>query len=221
MSNSATSAAKRRRAGPLLASPLFQSPNSFQSNQENQTQLPEPEQQSLNSGRGLTLQQCINLIDNRLVKLEKGTLSQPVNETVVKDNNSDNSNELLLNTFTGLLNQHVEEFNHRYEILASEFALLKDTVMGLQSYTMDINKTLIEERIRILSDIKSNPISIDEEIKDTSVIPTELLEESTVALNEVFDENMNLEMKEETTIIQSKKKGGKKGNHVSLTEVIA
>lgn len=221
MSNSATSAAKRRRAGPLLASPLFQSPNSFQSNQDilpNQTQQQEPEAQSLNNGRGLTLQQCINLIDNRLVKLEKGVLSH---ETVVNNNNYDNNNELLLNSFTGLLNQHVEEFNHRYEILASEFALLKDTVMGLQSYTMDINKTLMEERIRILSDIKSNPISIDEEIKDNSAIPTESLEESTDALNEHGDANINFEVKEETTIIQSKKKGGKKGNHVSLTEVVA
>ena len=52
-----------------------------------------------------------------------------------------------------ILESHLSEFNHRYEMLASEILNLKHIVMKLQSYTLDINKTLIQERIQILSDI--------------------------------------------------------------------
>jgi hypothetical protein len=51
------------------------------------------------------------------------------------------------------VDEHMAEFSHRYDMLASELLDLKNIVMKLQSYTMDINKTLIEERIQILSDI--------------------------------------------------------------------
>jgi hypothetical protein len=56
-----------------------------------------------------------------------------------------------------LLHEHLSEFNHRYELLATELMELKETVMKLQSYTMDINKALINERIQILSDIPVHP----------------------------------------------------------------
>jgi hypothetical protein len=222
MSNSATSAAKRRRAGPLLASPLFQSPNSFQqpkpeSFSSAQIQESEPPPQ-IDVSRGLTLQQCINLIDNRLVKLEKAVVL-PV---VLNSNASENTNEKLLNEFQETLNQHLEEFNHRYELLASEISMLKDTVLGLQKYTMDINKTLVEERIHILSDIKSNAINVDENINyETLQEPvdqpalTEILNDQSES-----DVNNNLELKDVSTIIQSKKKGGKKVSQISLSDVV-
>jgi hypothetical protein len=41
----------------------------------------------------------------------------------------------------------------RFDILAREIADLKDVVLKLQAYTMDVNKTLLEERIHILSDL--------------------------------------------------------------------
>ena len=47
----------------------------------------------------------------------------------------------------------IEEMQSRYEILAREIVDLKDIVLKLQSYTMDVNKTLLEERIHILSDL--------------------------------------------------------------------
>jgi hypothetical protein len=58
-----------------------------------------------------------------------------------------------------------EEFNNRYELLASEIQSIKDIVLKLQSYTMEVNKTLMEERVRILSDVE-NPsnITIDDEV---------------------------------------------------------
>jgi hypothetical protein len=38
-------------------------------------------------------------------------------------------------------------------ILAGEVENLKDIVLKLQSYTMEVNKTLYEERIQVLSDM--------------------------------------------------------------------
>jgi hypothetical protein len=55
------------------------------------------------------------------------------------------------------------EFNDRYELLATEIQSIKDIVLKLQSYTMEVNKTLMEERVRILSDIENTKsITIDE-----------------------------------------------------------
>jgi hypothetical protein len=55
------------------------------------------------------------------------------------------------------------EFNDRYELLASEIQNIKDIVLKLQSYTMEVNKTLMEERVRILSDVDTSAnLTIDE-----------------------------------------------------------
>jgi hypothetical protein len=56
----------------------------------------------------------------------------------------------------------VEEFNNRYELLATEIQSIKDIVLNLQSYTMNVNKTLMEERVRVLSDLGQSNIVIDE-----------------------------------------------------------
>jgi hypothetical protein len=45
------------------------------------------------------------------------------------------------------------EFDEKFEVLANEIADLKDIVLKLQSYTMEVNKMLMEERITVLSDM--------------------------------------------------------------------
>jgi hypothetical protein len=57
-------------------------------------------------------------------------------------------------------NEIMEEMDTRFDILAREIADLKDVVLKLQAYTMDVNKTLLEERIHILSDL-GNSVSED------------------------------------------------------------
>jgi len=47
----------------------------------------------------------------------------------------------------------LEEFNSRFEILAHELHDMKDTIMKLQAFTMEVNKSMHDERIHILSDI--------------------------------------------------------------------
>jgi len=104
-----------------------------------------PQQQSQESVNtpGLTLPQVISLIDTRLITLEQfmkeqKTTSAPANASVI---NSDATAQL-----------H-EEYNHRFEILTEEIMAMKDLLLKLQSYTMDVNKALYEERIHVFSDL--------------------------------------------------------------------
>jgi hypothetical protein len=121
---------------------------------------PVPQQTSKNAGTtsGLTLPQVIAVIDKRLVTLEqfmgesKLGRSEMSNSTIQHSVESSNSESISLNNI-------VEEFNSRYEILAEEILNIKNIVMNLQSYTMEVNKTLVEERIRILSDLPTSSSS--------------------------------------------------------------
>jgi hypothetical protein len=47
----------------------------------------------------------------------------------------------------------LQEYENRFMLLAEEIAQLKDTLMKLQTYTMDVNKMLLEERVNVLSDL--------------------------------------------------------------------
>ena len=101
---------------------------------------PNPSSNS-NKNTGLTLPQVIAVIDSRLIALESFAKESKTNPVVVSENNS---------------NEFLNEIQSRYEILAQEIAEVKDIVLKLQSYTMDVNKTLLEERIHILSDLGNN-----------------------------------------------------------------
>jgi hypothetical protein len=125
-------AAKKRRAPPGDITPA-------QNNIRTQTS-----QNNVNQ-TGLTLPQVITIIDNRLIKLE----------TFVKESstNVDVSATSETQSTSPDVSQWINEFNNRFEILAEEIGNLKDIVLKLQSYTMDINKTLLEERINVFSDL--------------------------------------------------------------------
>ena len=85
-------------------------------------------------GPGLTLPQVIALVDKRLNSLENS----------MQEANSSIRSEEIKSAF--------DEYNARFDIIADEIGSLKDMLLKLQAYTMDVNKTLMEERIRILSD---------------------------------------------------------------------
>lgn len=102
---------------------------------------------------GLTLPQVIALVDTRLIKLERfmkdsmdGTRERSV--SFVQDaTNSATSNE------ETSIADILQEYDNRFMLLAEEIAQLKDTLMKLQTYTMDVNKMLLDERVNILSDL--------------------------------------------------------------------
>jgi len=102
---------------------------------------------------GLTLPQVIALVDTRLIKLERfmkdsmdGTRERSV--SFVQDATySATSNE------ETSIADILQEYDNRFMLLAEEIAQLKDTLMKLQTYTMDVNKMLLDERVNILSDL--------------------------------------------------------------------
>ena len=130
MSNANASAKKRRAPQSLENTPP--APVSTRQGANNNTTTP--------SNAALTLPQVIALFDARLIKLEKA-----VNEP--KDIVSNKNSGIDLNV--DILN----EINSRFELLAEEISNIKDIVLKLQSYTMDVNKTLLEERINVFSDL--------------------------------------------------------------------
>ena len=94
--------------------------------------------------QGLTLQQVISLLDTRLTNVEKAVNNQATPELLPS-----NISEIL------------DDFQQKFVILAGEINSLKDIVLKLQSYTMDVNKVLMEERIQ-LSNIDNN-INIEDQ----------------------------------------------------------
>jgi hypothetical protein len=89
--------------------------------------LPQQQQQpQQQQAGGLTLQQVIALIDKRLTNLE-----------TVEVNEND----------TTELEDMTEEYENRFDILAQEISELKQTVLSLQTYTMEVNKMLFDEKM--------------------------------------------------------------------------
>jgi len=148
-------AARKRRGAAAPEPPVMQS----------QQSSPQPQV-------GLTLPQVIALVDKRLITLETFMKEQKENSTQLQSSvpqpPPSNNLQILGNEVlkTEIENMAVE-FNDRYELLATEIQSIKDIVLKLQSYTMEVNKTLIEERVRILSDVENTQnITIDEEELD-------------------------------------------------------
>jgi hypothetical protein len=104
-----------------------------------------------------TLQQIIAMIDNRLINLESfmKESKEKGGKQVHFDNAVASSPPLIDNSITTILN----EFNDRFDMIVNEVNVLKDIVIKLQSYTMDVNKTLLEERIQIFSELGNAPTS--------------------------------------------------------------
>jgi len=142
MSKANSSARQRRAGGAVLPG---------QDTKTVSTPVPTltPQQQN-----GLSLQQVIVLIDKRLVNLE--TFAKETKEAppfVAQTTSAVNTEEI---------NAMADEFNSKFEMIANEVAEMKDIVLKLQAYTMEVNKTLMQERVRILSDMGSgNNIDIN------------------------------------------------------------
>jgi hypothetical protein len=148
------SAARKRRAGGASFEP------------QNPPQAPRslPGQQT--PANGLTLPQVIAVVDARLIKLEtfmKDTQSKgPLVQTQAQTQTQAPSDDI------------ISEFDDKFEVLANEIADLKDIVLKLQSYTMDVNKMLMEERITVLSDMGETELVSDAPKKEVTFNLTEV-----------------------------------------------
>ena len=146
----ANAAARKRRAGGAT----LQDNVPAQNNNINSQQSPKG---------GLTLPQVISLVDKRLVTLETFMkASQNVSSSNVSSSNGSSNNDLSVSPVSeDAVNQMADEFDTKFSILAQEVAELKDIVLKLQSYTMEVNKTLYDERVQVLSDMGQKDDKID------------------------------------------------------------
>jgi hypothetical protein len=78
---------------------------------------------------GLTLPQVIALVDTRLTTLE----------TFMKNSDSNQSNS------SSEINAEIlDDYESRFQMLATEITEMKEIVLKLQTFTMDVNKRLLE-----------------------------------------------------------------------------
>jgi hypothetical protein len=121
---------------------------------------------SATSTSGLTLQQVISLFDRRIIHLESFVkeTKEDSNRKIKFEDEVSSSSESITN-----LPDIINEFNSRFDVFAQEIGELKDIVLKLQTYTMDVNKTLMNERIHLLSDLGTMNASTDAEAADLTV----------------------------------------------------
>jgi hypothetical protein len=144
MSNSLASA-KRRRAGIQSTAPTGETPI-----QTAPPDAPTPTQPTA-IGR-LSLPQLLNNFENRLKAVESSTPTTK-SETQMSFNVTDpeTGTEKKMS-----LSDYMTDMDNKFFMLAEEITSMKDILIKLQSFTMEVNKTLMEERVRILSEIPEN-----------------------------------------------------------------
>ena len=97
-----------------------------------------------------TMTEMVTLLNSRVVALERGN-----NQNATATASASASDNTTLEELRSL----ADEVNIRFELFANEIANMKDIVMKLQTYTMDVNKMLMNERIQILSNVEQSEIS--------------------------------------------------------------
>jgi hypothetical protein len=173
MSNS-IAAAKKRRAGIQPTTP-----------QQNSIPPQSTEATSMESPK-LTLPQVIAVIDNRLINLEQ--FMKEIKENSIQPERliNENTDNIELNDSSEVIKvpiaEYVVEMDKKFELLVEEISELKDIVLKLQSFTMEVNKTLMEDRIQILSSEYKNNIQIEESENDVN-LHTETFELSQNTMN--------------------------------------
>lgn len=118
----AIASARQRRAGVASSDPV-------------PTSTPSP---APSATQGLTIHQVINLVDIRLIKLEKfmeESSQKGPSQVQSQVQETDESVPEIL-----------DEFEHRFQLLANEIDSIREIVLKLQSYTMDVNRKLLEDK---------------------------------------------------------------------------
>jgi len=162
--NNANAAAKARRAGIKPTTPV---PTAA---------APAPQGSS-----GLTLPQVISVIDRRLVTLE--TFMKETKEGSASilmqqgEEGEEGEGQVEGEEGAGVIvpaefNAFVDEINNRFQMLASEIETMKNALLKLQTFTMDVNKSLLEKTEVLVPDSvteavvplpESDPVSVADE----------------------------------------------------------
>lgn len=164
--SAANASAIRRRAGtnPTISATPTTN-NDLQANQPQQ--------------KGLTIQQVISNFDKRIKELEV----KPINQNNISTEDS-----------TVFSREIIDEYNSRFEIIANEIADLKNAMLKLQTFTMEVNKSLHDDRIRVLSDIDTTDTNIKFEVENTEpILENDKLEDKNIKEETDNSQQINLE----------------------------
>jgi len=169
--SSAVAAARKRRAG--IQPPVNTPPPGMDMGRQQPGGAP-PQ-------GGLTLQQVINVINGRLLALENSEKERRDAQAAGVGVGVSPQ----LSSMTGIQNQEplqdgevelpigeiLSEYESRFEFLTQELSNIKEIVLKLQSYTMDVNRVLLEERM---------PSTFVSDVSDASGVNTETAENITL-----------------------------------------
>ena len=189
MSSQSNASAKRRRAG-VVNTPIFKS-------EDNQQSTSAPAPVPMDTKKPMSLQQVITVFDQRLLHLEKIIIEQgPVSQTPEGKAEIDleQLNEIQ-ESFQTSISKCVNEFDHRYNLLANEVVELKEMLLKLQSYTLEVNKALYENK-RQSSQLLQN---VSEEKVVENSTQTKEIEEAMDEILEKAYEEIEQEPSEEKT----------------------
>jgi len=167
--SSAVAAARKRRAGPMPPDPSKSIPS------QGPSPSPSP------SPSGLTLPQVIALVDKRLVILEKFmndssrsskdlSLPLPPSAALYSPSTVEPGSQSQINMIQDI-HDVLDDYNSRFILLTEEIANLKDVIIKLQSFTMDVNQKLVEERLGNVEFVLETPEFVKEVTIDTSNNP--------------------------------------------------
>jgi hypothetical protein len=186
---SSISAAKKRRAN--ISQPV-----------QNVGQASYQNSQSAQSQRNMmTIPQVLKLLDSRIVKLENNAPTVQEIKPAVVDSFSEEK---------GKIQEVLLEYDERFQVVVDEMQQIKDMVLKLQSYTMEVNKTLLEERMEYMKAVTPETETIT--MKEAAVTTPEIVSTSdddeeedevvntldqtqidtNIDVNVVVDENMDL-----------------------------
>ena len=85
---------------------------------------------------------AFKMMNSKLFSLEKKM------ETSLSGTNTDSS-----------IMDVLEEYNARFDLIAAELGELKETILKLQTFTMDVNKTLFDERVQVLGEVNKDVVN--------------------------------------------------------------
>jgi hypothetical protein len=142
---------------------------------------PPPTQQQQSQQQGLTLPQVISVVDARLIKLEK-FMNESQQQSLPQQQQQQPQSQQLPTEQLYVSPSFINEVQTRFDLLAQEIMTLKDVVLKLQTYTMDVNKMLLDERVPI----ENNGFFMENvlDTKTTSATPSLTIEEIPISFQQ-------------------------------------
>ena len=172
---------------------------------------PQPQTQQQQPNRNLmSLPQVLKVFDTRLNAIESNMKELQSSSTTTDASDSKESSISIATEMQEILG----EYEERFQVLANEIQSMKEIVLKLQSYTMDVNKTLLEERVQIMSSSTTANETIEmTEAPKTSTPEVLSNEEDELNLDELNLENEPQIEEEFSLAVNNNKKKKKKGGH--------